>query len=56
MEDGFPWNITLKKKITFDGRWPFMEENVLWKTPFDGRCSLKKVTFEEIQTLMEDDL
>ena len=32
-------------KLTFDGRRPYMEDDLIWMTTFDGR-----------ETLMEDDL
>ena len=30
--------------MTFDGRWPLMENDLVWKTTFDGK-----------QPFMEDD-
>ena len=52
----------LKRRPSFDGRWPMMEDKLWWKTTFDGRHPLIednlwwKMTFDGRQPLMKDNL
>ena len=53
--------MTQKRKTTFDGRWPLIEDDLWQKTTFVGRWLLLeddllwKTTFDGRQTLTEDD-
>ena len=54
--------MTQRRKTTFNGRRPLMEDDLRWKMTFDGRRPLKEnnlwqvMAFDRWQTLTEDDI
>ena len=57
IKDYLGWKMTLDRR--FDGRWPLIEDNLWWKTTFNGRLPLMKDTFDWwgpqiIENLWED--
>ena len=52
--------MTQKRKTTFDGRWPLMEDNLWRKTTFDRRRPLteddfcQKTTFDRVYSILPE--